>query len=261
LARLLVSREFTFKENEMADKVNLQKSYSALNESLAKTFDESGVDRSFTVPYIDGQGMDEHVAAVGNAAAQSGGLTNNLLTTMHHSEGKGWGSGDGHTVGHPSDALRSTILPDDDENAKATIKAAQKHLNNIASLLGDDDPAIKLANGQLDLVKKTDGAGMNLLDFGVMMTQIMYGPNQAIARAHQGTKPGGHSPSLSAPGDSSQSQPDQPQGQPADQSGAPAAPDAQGGAPAASAAPDASAAPQNAPQPAAGAPVQPQAQG
>ena len=169
----------------MAEKVNLQKSYSALNEKLAKTFDESGVSRSFTVPYIDGQQMDEHVAAVGQAAAQSGGLTNNLLTTMHHSDGKGWGSGDGHTIGHPSDALRTTLIPDDDKNAIETIQAAQKHLDNIGSLIGDDDPAVKMAKSQLNLVKKTDGAGMNLLDFGVMLTQIMYGPNQAIARAHQ----------------------------------------------------------------------------
>lgn len=238
----------------MDDKVNLQKSYSALNESLAKTFDESGVHRSFTVPYIDGQGMDEHVAAVGQAASQSGGLTNNLVTSAHHSEGRGWGTGDGHTIGHPSDDLRATIIPDDDENAKATIQAAAKHLSNVEKLIGDDQ-SVKVAKSQLDLVKKTDGAGMNLLDFGVMMTQIMYAPNQAVARAHQGTKAGGHSPVLSAPGSAPAD--DGTQGQAPDQSAAPAAPDAQGGAPAASAAPDASAAPQNAPA----APAQPQAQG
>src|SRR6202789_2855207 len=175
----------------MAEKVNLQKSYSALNEKLAKTFDESGVSRSFTVPYIDGKQKGEHVAAVGQGAAQSGGLTNNLLTTMHHSDGKGWGSGDGHTIGHPSDALRTTLIPDDDKHAIKTMQAAQKPSTNIGSLIGDDDPAVKMAKSQLNLVKKTDGAGMNLLDFGVMLTQIMYGPNQAIARAHQGTKPGG----------------------------------------------------------------------
>lgn len=183
----------------MADKVNLKKSYSALNEKLAKQFDKSGVRRSFTVPYIEGQSMDEHITAVGQAATQSGGLTGNLLTSAHHSEGKGWGSGDGHTVGHPSEKLRNTIIPKDDESAKETIEAAQKHLNNVAKLIGDDDPAVMTANGQLALVKKTDGAGMNLLDFGVMMTQLMHGPNQAVARAHSGTKDGGHAPHLRAP--------------------------------------------------------------
>jgi len=143
--------------------------------------------------------MDAHITAVGQAAAQTGGLTNNLLTTAHHSTGKGWGSGDGHTVGHPSEKLRMTIIPKEDEKAKAVILAAQKHLNGIATLLGENDPAVMTANSQLGLVKKTDGAGMNLLDFGVMMTQIMHAPNQAVARAHSGTKEGGHAPHLRAP--------------------------------------------------------------
>jgi hypothetical protein len=238
-------------DNVMADSVNLQKSYSALNEHLAKQFDESGVRRSFTVPYIDGQQMADHVAAVGQAASQSGGLTNNLLTTAHHSGGKGWGSGDGHTVGHPSDKLRSTIILKDDENAKATIAAAQKHLNNIKTLLGEADPIVQTAQGQLDLVKKADGAGMNLLDFGVMLTQVMYAPNQAVARAHSGTKDGGHAPQLRAPGAAApQESPAEP---PGEAQAAPEAPTGTPAAPAAQAAPGAApAAPEASPQPAQG---------
>lgn len=212
----------------MADKVNLQKSYANLNEKMAKTFDESGVKRSFTIPYIQGQAMDEHVAAVSQTAATSGGLTNNLITTAHHSEGKGWGSGDGHTVGHPAEALRSTIIPANDENVKATVAAAQKHLDNVETLLGKDNPVVQAANGQLGLIKKSDGEGMNLLDFGVLMTQIMYGPNQAVAREHNGTKKDGHQPQLRGPqaaapqDDQEQTPPDDSQGQaPADQGGAP----------------------------------------
>lgn len=227
----------------MTDKINLQKSYSALNEKLAKQFDGAGVRRSFTVPYVEGQGMHEHIESVGQAAAQSGGLTANLLTTAHHSDGKGWGSGDGHTVGHPSEKLRITVVPKNDENAKATIAAAQTHLNNIAKLIGDDDPAVKTANGQLALVKKTDGAGMNLLDFGVMMTQIMYAPTQAVARAHSGTKDDGHAPHLRAPGAQAPQEDQESQEAPQGEAPAGGAPEGQETASAAPAAPAAQAAP------------------
>lgn len=182
----------------MADTVNLKKSYSALNEKLVKQFDGAGLRRSFTVPYIEGQSMADHIEAVNQAASPSGGLSGNLLLSAHHSTGKGWGSGDGHTVGHPSEKLRTTIIPKDDENAKATIGAAQTHLNGIAKLLGDDDPTVMTAQNQLQLIKKTDGQGMNLLDFGVMLTQLMHGPHQAVARAHSNTHPDGPSPHLRA---------------------------------------------------------------
>jgi hypothetical protein len=183
----------------MAKSVNLQKSYAALNEKLVQLFDESGVRRAFTVPYIEGQPTADHISSVGQVAQQAGGLTNNLVMTAHHSGGKGYGSGEGHTVGHPAESLRSTLIPKDDEHAKAAINAAQKHLDNLSELLGKDDPVIQTAQGQLDLVKKTDGVGMNLLDFGVMMNQLMYKPMQAVARAHSGTKDGGHAPQLRAP--------------------------------------------------------------
>jgi len=183
----------------MAEKVALSKLYSALNEKLAKLFDESGVRRSFTVPYIEGQATAEHIKAVGTAATQNGGAYNNLITSAHHSGGKGWGSGDGHTVAHPADKLRTTLIPKGDENAKAAIDAAQKYLDGCAKLLGDDDPTILTANSQLKLVKKSDAAGMTLFDFGVFLIQITSPPTQAIGRAHSGTKPGGHSPQLRAP--------------------------------------------------------------
>jgi len=183
----------------MPETVNPKKSYSALNEKIAKLYDESGVRRSFTVPYVEGQPMADHVAAVGQAAQQNGGLTANLVTSAHHSDGKGWGSGDGHTVGHPAEKLRQTIIPKDDERAKAAIDAAQKHINGLKFLLGDDEPTVQTAQGQLNLVKPTSGAGMNLFDLGVLLINIMHTPTQAVARAHSGTKPGGHSPNRRAP--------------------------------------------------------------
>jgi len=228
-------------------KVSLQKSYSALNEKLIKLFDESGVPRSLTVPYIDGQETADHVHAVGQAAAQAGGLAKNLIMTAHHSGGKGWGTGDGHTTGHPAEKLRSTIIPEDDENAKAAIAAAQKMLDEIERSVGKNDPTVRTSNSQLDLVKKTDGAGMNLLDFGVMMIQLMSKPMQTAARTHSGEKPEGLSPKLTPPTQAEGAGGGQPQDnaqppQPA-QGSAPAAPEAPASQPEASAAPAATAAP------------------
>ena len=218
----------------MAETVNLKKSYSALNEKLAKLFDESGVRRSFTVPYIEGQEMKDHINAVGTAASQSGGLATNFITSAHHAAGKGHGSGDGHTLGHPSEKLRQTIIPKDDERAKATIEAAQKCVSNFKFLLGDDDPTVKEAQSQLDLVKPTFGAGMSLFDFGVLVINILHKPTQAAARAHNGTKEGGHQPSLRAPAQ----QESQPEAQGEEQGDGGASTD-QSEAPASQGAPDA----------------------
>lgn len=244
----------------MADKINVQKTFSGVNEALTKLFDESGVKRTFTIPYIDGQGADEHINAVGQKANEVGGLTNNLITTMHHSGGKGWGTGDGHTVGYLADHLRDTEIPTNDEHAKAAIDAAQKHINEIAKGIGDDAPEIKVANGQLALLKKHDAAGMNLMDFGVMIQQMMHAPNQAIARAHSGTKEGGHAPHLRPPGKVSQDEQEGDSGAQGGGQGAPAAGEAAPAAQAAPAAPAAAGAPPAAPvaaAPAAAAPSVP----
>ncbi len=184
----------------MADAtVNLKKNYSSLNERLAKLFDESGVRRSFTVPYILGQLPAEHINAVGVAAQQNGGLTGNLVTSGHHADGKGYGSGDGKTAGHPVEQLRQTIIPKDDKNAQAVIESAQKNITDFKFLLGENDPTVQTAQGHLNLVKKTLGAGMSLFDFGVLMIQMMAKPIQAVAQAHSGTKEGGHAAHLRAP--------------------------------------------------------------
>ncbi len=225
--------------------VNIKKDYSRLNELLAKLYDESGVRRSFTVPYVEGRAMADHINAVGSAAAQNGGLTGNILTSAHHAEGKGYGSGDGQTVGHPAEKLRQTIIPKDDENAKAVIDAAQKCVNDFKFLLGDKDPDATTAQGHLNLVKKTAGAGMNLFDFGVLMIQMMFKPTQAVARAHSGTKSGGHAAHLRAP-EAGQA-PEQGQEQPQEAAGeAPEAGQAPEGQPSAQAAPAASQAPEQA---------------
>ena len=143
--------------------------------------------------------MADHINSVGQAASQSGGLSGNLIMSAHHSGGKGYGSGEGHTVGHPAEKLRQTMIPKDDEHTKTAIAAAQKCINNFKFLLGDDDSTVQTAQNQLNLVKPTNAAGMSLFDFGVLLIQIMFKPTQAVARAHNGTKPGGHSAHLRGP--------------------------------------------------------------
>lgn len=187
--------------------VNLHKMYSAVNSSLTKLFDNLGVQRTFTIPYVDGQDMSEHVQTVGKAAGAHGGLAKNFVTTSHHSDGKGWGTGDGHTVGHPTHSLRSTVIPKDDADAKAAIQATQKYLKAIGSLLGDNDPSVETAMNKLALVKKTDAAGMNLFDFGTLLIQILHAPTQAVARAHHMKKPQGGTTSKLLPPHTGEQQP------------------------------------------------------
>lgn len=183
----------------MAETVNLQKSYAAVNTTLAKLFDESGVRRSFTIPYVEGHAMADHINAVSQVAAQQGGFTQNFITSGHHATGKGYGSADGETTGHPSEKLRQTTIPKDDPNAKAAIAAAQKIITQMRFLLGDDEQTVQTAQGQLNLVKPTDAAGMSLFDFGVLIINMLHKPIQAVARAHSGTKPGGHAVHLRGP--------------------------------------------------------------
>jgi hypothetical protein len=152
-----------------------------------------------TVPYVDGQAAADHITAAGKAVSQAGGMANNIILTAHHSDGKGWGSGDGHTVAHPAQKMRETIIPKDDENAEAVIDAATAYLNGIAKLVGDDNPDVTQAKGQLDFVKKTNGQGMSLLDFNVFITGLMAKPTQTAAKMHQGAKDGGHHPLRRAP--------------------------------------------------------------
>jgi len=233
----------------MADSVSLQKDYSRLNECLIALYDGSGVKRTATVPYIDQQEMSDHIAAVDAALKQSGGLTANVVSTAHHSKGKGWGSSEGHTVGHPSQKLRDTIIPKDDEKAKDAIDAAQKLLNDVKKLLGDKEPAVLTAQGLLDLVKPTSGQGMNLLDFGALLQHLVNKPILAVARAHSGTKEGGHAPHLRAPGKATPIE------------GAETPKEAQGGTPGAEQAPTAQAAAPEAQTPPVASAAAPQEQG
>jgi hypothetical protein len=179
--------------------VNLKKSFAKVQESLAALADGLGVKRSFTVPFVDGQPTAEHVASVGQAAQQNGGLTKNLITSGHRSDGRGWGSGDGETAGHPVQKLKETLIPKEWDDATAAISAAQRYISAIGSLLGKTDQSVVTAQSQLNLVKPTNAAGMTLFDFCVLIQQVLFTPTQSVARSHSGTKAGGHAPNLRAP--------------------------------------------------------------
>lgn len=178
--------------------VNLKRAYSRLQEALIKLADESGIKRSATIPYVEGQMGAEHINAVGQAVSQVGGLTSNLLLSAHHSHGKGFGSGDGHTVSFPAEKLRQTIVTKDNENAKAAVDAARNYVNKIHFLIGDD-PTVKAAQAQLKIIGSNNMAGMSLSDCVIALVGIVHRPTQKVAQAHNLYKHGTHVAHLTAP--------------------------------------------------------------
>jgi hypothetical protein len=185
----------------MSQPVNLHKAFSKVNEALTAVNDGLGVHRSFSVPYVDGQATNEHINAVGAAGAEAGGLMANLLTTAHRSGGRGYGSGDGETVGYNAAKLRETLVPENSELAIKAIGATKHFLSLAASLLGDKNPKILSARSVLHLIDETNGEGMNLLDFNIALQSLVTPVLKAVAKAHSGKKSGGHSARLRPPRD------------------------------------------------------------
>jgi hypothetical protein len=179
--------------------VNIHKAFAAVQENLIKLFDELGVKRSMTVPYIEGGDMASHLDAVSQAAAQAGGLTNNLVASHHHTGGKGYGTGDGHTVGYNTERLRETLIPRDDKNAQKLLASAKSLVSKAEALLGPEENAIKTAKAQLNVMGKHDLTGMNAMDVGVAMQNMFVPILQALARAHNGNKNNAHHPKLTGP--------------------------------------------------------------
>jgi hypothetical protein len=179
----------------------IHRAFSALNEKIIAMLDANGCKRAFTVPYADAP-MAKHIADVGTVAAQSGGLGNNILVTAHHSNGRGFGSSDGHTVGYNADALRSTILPDGGESAesaKVAIDACKSLISKISKLIGEYIPEVKTAKSQLALVGRANGRGMNLADLAIVLLQVPGPPLQALARQYAETHDGGATGQLRGP--------------------------------------------------------------
>jgi hypothetical protein len=170
------------------ESINLHRAFSRLNESLTKLADESGVPRSLSMPHIDGQDMGDHIAAVGAALQDRGGITNNLLSVSHSKYDKSGGI----TVAHPAEKLRETKIPKAFAPAKSAIAAARSVLTEAEKLIGSDDRSIQIAKSQLDLIGKHGGEGMSVLDAMIALQNVVAAPLQSVARAHSGTKDGGH---------------------------------------------------------------------
>jgi hypothetical protein len=164
--------------------INLRSSYNRVNEDLSKLFDERGVPRNWTVPFTAGHSASDHIKAVGATADDHGGLARSFVTSAHHAGGRGYRSADGSTQGHSVDKLRQVHIPKDDEKAILVISDARMLLNQIAELLGKDDPYVTAARSQLNLAARTNGQGMTLYDFAVLIIQLLHPPVQAIAQRH-----------------------------------------------------------------------------
>lgn len=169
-------------------KINLHASVAKVNQSLTELNDALGVRRAFTAPFVEGQGMDEHIKTVGAAADLHGGITKVLLSSYHHEKGKGFGSGEGETVGHPVEKLNSTLIPKDFAPAIKAIGAVRTLITKAASIVGDKDPAITKGRSQLGLLNAANGAQMNLMDFNSMMQFLVLPVIQSVARAHHAVK-------------------------------------------------------------------------
>jgi hypothetical protein len=174
--------------------VNLQKSYSHLNSAVANLFDESGIRRNATISHVSGQSMADHIQDVGKILPGLGGITANVLTSTHTKHDPNGGA----TISHPAHKLRETLIPKDSEPAKDAVSSAKSFVNQAASLLGEDDPAVKLAKAQLQLVSTRDMAGMSLFDAGAALLGVPGPLIQKIARLHSMTHPDGPSPQLRA---------------------------------------------------------------
>jgi hypothetical protein len=176
-------------ESPKDEPVKFTRAYSNFQEALVELADGLGVSRSATIPHIRGQEPAEHFQTVGQVLTQAGGLTENLLTASHTAYGKNGGA----TVAYPAQKLRETIIPAKSEPAKAAIDKCRAFVNMAAKLIGDDVPAIQTAKSQIEVLGRHDGQGMILQDLLVALINIPHPVIQAVARAHSGTKDGGHS--------------------------------------------------------------------
>jgi hypothetical protein len=197
--------------------VNLRKIYSRVLESLSDCFEENGVDPKFVVPYTEGHNMSDHIRDVGAVVSEHGGTGENFLLSYHVADGKGYGSADGETVGFSVSKLSQTEIKPNDPAAKKVLADARVMLNQIQSLLGDDDDAVVKAKSTLRLAEAADAAGMNCLHLGALLVNVLYPPVQVAAKKHAQVKNihAGrhvHTPGLTA------AMPDLPSGEESDES-------------------------------------------
>jgi hypothetical protein len=181
-------------ENVSGEGVNLQRAYSKLNSAISAMLDGLGIRRASTIPHVAGQSMSDHIGAVGDAVAQVGGISNNLLVATHTKHS----STGGETIAYPSGKLRETIIPQKSEEAKAAINACKNFVAKVESLVGET-PEVKTAKSQLALIGKNDMAGMTSFDASAALLSVPSPLIQLVAQKHDSTKDGGLHPMLRGP--------------------------------------------------------------
>jgi hypothetical protein len=177
------------------ESVNLQRTYSRLHSAITALFDGMGVRRTATIPHIAGEQMSDHIDAVSKVLPTIGGVTANLLTASHTKHS----ATGGETVAHSADKLRQAIVPKDSADAKAAIQACKNFVNKVASLVGDEDPAVKIAKSQLSMIGRHEGQGMTAYDLAASLLSVPTPLIHIVARLHSGNKQDGHAPHLRAP--------------------------------------------------------------
>jgi hypothetical protein len=177
------------------ESINLQRAYSKLNSAITALFDGLGVQRAATVAHVEGQSMSDHMQDVGKVLSTIGGVTANLLTATHTKHDPNGGA----TVAYPAHKLRETEVPADSDVARKAIDACRSFVSKCTALLGNDDPAVKTAKSQLDLVGRHDGEGMTSFDLGAALLSVPGPLIQKISRLHSEYKHGRVHPILTAP--------------------------------------------------------------
>jgi hypothetical protein len=173
-------------ESGTAGSINLQRAYSKLNQAVRAMLDGLGIRRSATIPHQMGQSMSDHLSEIGQVMATKGNISGNILTATHSLHAGDGGS----TVAHPNEPLQKTIIPKDFEPAKTAINACRTLVNKVASLIGKEDPSVKLADSQLQMISKNQMQGMSAFDAAVALLNIPGPMIKTLARKHSEHKHG-----------------------------------------------------------------------
>lgn len=175
--------------------VNLKRAYSQLNTKIIDLLDGLGIKRTATTPHVRGEQMHDHINAVSQAIANSGGVTKNFLAATH-TEHSPTG---GETVAFNADKLHQVIIPVKSEVAKAAIDSCKSLIAKCASLLPDDEPAIKVAKSQLKLLSAHTGQGMSAADLSAALISVPAPVIKLLARKHSFVKHGENHPLRTGP--------------------------------------------------------------
>jgi hypothetical protein len=134
----------------------------------------------FAVPIVQGQTTDTHMAGVN--AKTNGDLVNNTVIPVHDDKP----GGPGNSYGFSFDQLRKVNVPVD--QAAPVLTNLQNQIDYARQVLpkGDKDPAIQVAQGRLDVLKK--GGQLNGYDFFVFDNMVQSQILQRVAQQQKVTE-------------------------------------------------------------------------